>query len=83
MIEEIKVTINGIQTVVPVGTTILEAAEGIGINIPTLCHLPDIHAHGICRMCVVEVEGRKRGVRMSCEVWRVVVGVHPEVTAPT
>jgi len=58
MIEEIKVTINGIQTVVPVGTTILEAAEGIGINIPTLCHLPDIHAHGICRMCVVEVEGR-------------------------
>lgn len=58
MNEKIKVTINGIQTQIPLGTTVLKAAKGIGINIPTLCHLPDIHAHGICRICVVEVEGR-------------------------
>ena len=49
---------------VPVGTTILEAATEIGINIPTLCHI-DLKGTCIknnpasCRICVVEVEGRK------------------------
>ncbi|MGL1891391.1 MAG: NADH-dependent [FeFe] hydrogenase, group A6 [Spirochaetaceae bacterium] len=58
MNENIKLTINGIQTVVAAGTTVLKAAKDIGINIPTLCHLPELHAHGICRICVVQVEGR-------------------------
>jgi len=59
----VDITINNIQTSVPQGTTILEAAEGLGINIPTLCHL-DMHdikmvnKVGTCRVCMVEVEGR-------------------------
>ena len=50
---------------VPEGTTILEAARQAGIDIPTLCFLKDINEVGDCRMCIVEVEGR-RGFATSC-----------------
>jgi predicted molibdopterin-dependent oxidoreductase YjgC len=39
------------------GMTILEAARAEGVSIPTLCHLPGVEATGVCRICVVEVEG--------------------------
>ena len=55
----ITVTIDGIETKVPLGTTILEAAKTIGVRIPTLCYHPDLEIAGICRICVVEVEGQK------------------------
>ena len=47
------------------GTTILQAAKQAGIDIPTLCFLKDINEVGDCRMCIVEVEGR-RGFVPSC-----------------
>ena len=47
------------------GTTILEAARKVNIDIPTLCFLKDINEVGDCRMCVVEVEGR-RGFATAC-----------------
>ena len=47
------------------GTTILQAAKQVGIDIPTLCFLKDINEVGDCRMCIVEVEGRK-GFATSC-----------------
>ena len=47
------------------GTTILQAAKQAGIDIPTLCFLKDINEVGDCRMCIVEVEGRK-GFATSC-----------------
>lgn len=47
------------------GTTILQAAKKVGIDIPTLCFLKDINEVGDCRMCIVEVEGRK-GFATSC-----------------
>ena len=50
---------------VPEGTTILEAARQAGIDIPTLCFLKEINEVGDCRMCIVEVEGRK-GFETSC-----------------
>jgi len=53
-------TIDGYRLEVSEGITILEAAAGIGIKIPTLCYLKDIgHDVGACRICVVEVEGEK------------------------
>ena len=61
----INLTIDGIKVSVPEGTTILEAARTIGIDIPTLCFLKDINEVGSCRMCVVEVEGR-RGFATAC-----------------
>ncbi len=53
-------TIDGRQATVPTGTTILEAAAGLGIKIPTLCWLKKVSTTGACRICVVEVEGVER-----------------------
>ena len=53
------VHIGGREVTVPEGTTILEAARRVGINIPTLCHLDGVQAIGACRVCLVEVEGAR------------------------
>jgi NADH dehydrogenase/NADH:ubiquinone oxidoreductase subunit G len=48
------------QTVeVPEGTTLLEAARQIGENVPTICYHEHCTANGLCRLCVVEVEGAR------------------------
>ena len=61
----INLTIDEQKVTVPEGTTILEAAKQAGIDIPTLCFLKEINEVGDCRMCIVEVEGRK-GFATSC-----------------
>ena len=61
----VSLKIDGIEITVQKGTTILEAAKEAGIDIPTLCFLKDINEVGDCRMCIVEVEGR-RGFATSC-----------------
>ena len=61
----INLTIDGKNIEVPEGTTILQAATKLGIDIPTLCYLKEINEIGDCRMCLVEVEG-KRGFATSC-----------------
>ena len=61
----ITLTIDNQKIQVPKGTTILEAAKKAGIDIPTLCFLKEINEVGDCRMCIVEVEGR-RGFATSC-----------------
>jgi len=59
----VEIKINNVATQVPEGATILEAAEQMGVHIPTLCHL-DMHdikmvnQVGTCRVCMVEIEGR-------------------------
>jgi NADP-reducing hydrogenase subunit HndD len=62
--ETIKLTIDNKQIEVAKGTTILKAAKEVGIHIPTLCylHLDDLNIENKpagCRVCVVEIEGRK------------------------
>jgi predicted molibdopterin-dependent oxidoreductase YjgC len=61
----VKLTINGRKVVAPEGSTILEAARGAGITIPTLCHHPDLSNVGACRMCVVSVE-KARALQTAC-----------------
>ena len=61
----ITLTIDNIEVKVPEGTTILQAARKVGIDIPTLCFLKGINEVGDCRMCIVEIEGR-RGLVPSC-----------------
>ncbi len=61
----ITLTIDGQKVKAKEGTTILQAAKQAGIDIPTLCFLKDINEVGDCRMCIVEVEGR-RGFATSC-----------------
>ena len=55
----INIKINGMPCSVPYGTTILEAARQLGIEIPTLCYLKEINEIGACRFCVVEVTGAR------------------------
>ena len=56
----IHLKINGIPVEVEQDTTILEAAKGLGIEIPTLCHLEDAMPNGACRMCIVEITNNGR-----------------------
>lgn len=61
----VHLKINGIPVEVPEGSTILQAARAANIDIPSLCYLKDINCIGSCRVCVVEVVGRK-GFVASC-----------------
>lgn len=69
--DTINLTIDNKTVVVKKGTTILEAAAEIGIEVPTLCHmkLHDLNIEnkpGGCRICVVEVEGRRNLAPACC-----------------
>jgi NADH-quinone oxidoreductase subunit G/[NiFe] hydrogenase diaphorase moiety small subunit len=61
----ISIEINEKKFSVPLGTTILEACRQNQIHIPTLCHHEDLCVAGVCRICVVEVEGM-RTLQASC-----------------
>jgi len=61
----ISIQINERKLSVPMGTTILEACRENNIHIPTLCHHDDLCIAGVCRVCVVEVEGM-RTLQASC-----------------
>ncbi len=61
----VTMTIDGTQVTVPEGTSILRAAAQVDINIPKLCATDSLKSFGSCRLCVVEVEGR-RGYPASC-----------------
>lgn len=65
MENKIHLVIDDIQVEADEGMTILEAARSVNIDIPTLCFLKEINEVGSCRMCIVEVEGRK-GFATSC-----------------
>ncbi len=81
--ELITLTIDGQEIKVKKGTTVLQAAKQMEIDIPTLCYLKEINAVGDCRMCIVEIEGR-RGYVPSCitmaEEGMVVHTNTPEIT---
>jgi NADH dehydrogenase/NADH:ubiquinone oxidoreductase subunit G len=62
---DVTLTIDGKNVTVPEGTTILEAAKTIGIDIPSLCYLKDLNVIGSCRVCVVEVE-RAKSLQAAC-----------------
>jgi predicted molibdopterin-dependent oxidoreductase YjgC len=63
--KEVTLTINGIRVTAMAGATILEAAQSVGIRIPTLCHHADLTPTGACRMCLVKVE-RARDLQTAC-----------------
>lgn len=76
----VNLVIDGKQISVPEGTTILQAALQNGIDIPTLCFLKEINEVGDCRMCLVEVEGRK-GFATSC-IQKVEEGMNIKTHSP-
>lgn len=57
MTDTINLTIDGKEITVPVGTILLQAAQHAGSEIPTICYHEHCTSYGLCRLCVVEVEG--------------------------
>jgi NADH dehydrogenase/NADH:ubiquinone oxidoreductase subunit G len=55
----ISLKINGQTVEAPSGTTILDAAKTIGVEIPTICYHPSLTPNAVCRLCVVEVAGAR------------------------
>ena len=58
MMEQVRLTIDGREVVVPAGSTLLQAAEAAGVDIPVLCYFAHTTSNGLCRLCVVELGGR-------------------------
>ena len=77
MQEWITVTVDGQTVSVPPGTTVLEAARSLGIEIPTLCYYAKLSELGACRLCLVEIE-RMRGLQTACTT-----AVRPEMVVHT
>jgi formate dehydrogenase major subunit len=63
--EMVTLTIDGIPVTVPAGTSVMRASAEAGITVPKLCATDSLEAFGSCRLCLVEIEGR-RGTPASC-----------------
>lgn len=71
--DNVKLKLNDIEISVPIGSTILDAAKLADVNIPTLCHLnlhdlKAVNQVASCRVCMVEVEGR-RNLAPACATY--------------
>lgn len=63
--ETVTLTVDGYPVTVPAGTSVMRAAAEAGVMIPKLCATDSLEAIGSCRVCLVEIEGR-RGTPASC-----------------
>ncbi len=62
--ESVELTIDGLQVTAEQGSSVLDAALQNGIYIPHLCRHPDLEPAGVCRLCMVDIEGR--GITLGC-----------------
>lgn len=82
---EVKIKINDVELTVPDTMTVLEAAKQVNVKIPTLCHLnlhdlKAVNQAASCRVCMVEVEGR-RNLAPACATY-VTEGMNIRTTTP-
>src|SRR5881296_1359274 len=63
--QTVTLTIDGMDVTVPAGTSVMAAAMHAGTQIPKLCATDSLEPFGSCRLCLVEIEGR-RGFPASC-----------------
>ena len=78
----IEITIDGVSVEVEDGTTVLEAARKIGVEIPALCAHPALKPVGACKVCAVETTGREgHSVKLAC-VLRAVDGMSVRTDSP-
>src|SRR6266545_8253381 len=61
----VSLEVDGLPVTVPPGTSVMRAAALAGVDIPKLCATDSLEAFGSCRLCVVEIDGR-RGTPASC-----------------
>ena len=80
----ITITVDGQAVRAEEGQNVLEAAQAAGIDIPSLCHHPDVAASGPCGLCLVAVKGREglvRACETAAEEGLEVVSESPEIAA--
>jgi NADP-reducing hydrogenase subunit HndD len=76
----VRLKIDGQWLEVPQGTTIMEAAEELGVHIPRLCYLSNLSLEGACRVCIVEVKGINHYMAScSVDVWE---GMEVQTNSP-
>jgi NADH-quinone oxidoreductase subunit G len=63
--DQVTVTIDGIDVVVPKGTLLVEAAKQIHRDVPVYCYHPKLGPAGLCRICLVEIEGMPK-LQIAC-----------------
>ena len=78
----ITLMINGLQVSVPRGTTLLEAAGMIGLEIPTLCFMEGLSPYGACRLCVVEIGEGERSRLVSACTYAAQAGLNVRTSSP-
>ena len=78
--KNVNLIIDDTAVTVPEGTTIMQAADTIGVHIPRLCYLPNLSLEGACRICIVEVEGSKNFLA-SCAT-KVTEGMKVKTNSP-
>ena len=61
----VTLDIDGVPVTVPAGTSVMRAAAEAGVPVPKLCATDNLEAFGSCRLCVVDIDGRK-GTPASC-----------------
>jgi NADH-quinone oxidoreductase subunit G len=61
----VTLTIEGVEVTVPKGTMVIEAAKQAGILVPHYCYHPGLPVAGVCRMCLVEIEGAPK-LQIAC-----------------
>ncbi|MBM7622580.1 NADH-dependent [FeFe] hydrogenase, group A6 [Sporohalobacter salinus] len=76
----VSITVDGQEVEVKEGATVLDAAEKLNIDIPTLCYLEDLNEPGSCRVCLVEIEGEEN-YQPSC-VYNVTDGLEVRTNTP-
>ena len=64
-VSDVTLDIDGFPVTVPQGTSVMRAAATLGTQIPKLCATDSLKAYGSCRLCLVEIDG-KRGTPASC-----------------
>ena len=57
--QTVTLEIDGKPVTVPAGTSVMRAAVDAGIQVPKLCATDRLEAFGSCRLCLVEIEGRR------------------------
>jgi predicted molibdopterin-dependent oxidoreductase YjgC len=80
MSDAVRLTIEGREVEVPKGTNLLEAAKLAGVLVPHYCYHPSLPVAGVCRMCLVEVEGWPK-LAAACAT-PVVAGMVARVSSP-
>lgn len=63
--QQVTLQIDGVDVTVPAGTSLMRAAVAAGVQVPKLCATDSLEPFGSCRLCLVEIDGR-RGYPASC-----------------